>query len=99
MDLAHSPVVSVQPACAVAMAARSRSRAPCARTPCTLFPIISVECASVDSDASLPRDCLCTLTINEVWSVGNSAAARAHGHGLGSRALASSALLFFDDGV
>ena len=90
--LAPCPVASVQPACAVALAATSRSCAP-ARS--TLFPIVSAESAPIDSDASLPRDRLCTLAVNEVWSVGNSAAARAHGHGLGPRALGSSRFLFF----
>jgi hypothetical protein len=64
--LASSPVAGVQPACAVAMAATSRFYAPCARTGSTLFPIVSVGSASVDSDAPLPYDCLSTLTVNEV---------------------------------
>jgi hypothetical protein len=95
--LAPSPVAGVQPACAVARPATRRSRAPCARTRRTLFPIVSVESASIDPDTSLPCDRLGTLTVNEVCSVGNSAAARAHGHGLGFRALANFLFLFFDD--
>jgi hypothetical protein len=67
--LAPSPVPGVQPACAVAMAATSRSCAPCTHTRSTLFPIVSVESAAIDSDASLACDNLCTLTVNEVWSV------------------------------
>jgi|SRR6267143_859749 len=67
--LAPSAVVGVQPACAVALAATIRSYAPCVRTRSTLFPVVSVESASIDSDASLPCDHLCTLTVNEVWSV------------------------------
>jgi hypothetical protein len=67
--LAPSLVAGVQPACAVAMAATSRSCAPCARTRRTLFPIVNVESASIDSDAPLPCDRLCTLTVNEVCSI------------------------------
>jgi hypothetical protein len=95
--LAPSLVAGIQPACAVARPATSRSCAPCAPTRRTLFPIVSVESASIDSDTSLPCDRLGTLAVNEVCSVGNSAAARAHGHGLGSRALANFLFLFFDD--
>jgi hypothetical protein len=65
----HALVPGVQPACAVAMAATSRSCAPRTRTRSTLFPIVSAESASIDSDASLPRDHLFTLAVNEVWSV------------------------------
>jgi hypothetical protein len=95
--LASSLVASVQPACAITMATTRRSCAPCARTLGTRFPIVSVESASIDSNTSLPCDCLRTLTVNEVCSVRNSTAARAHCHRLGSRALASSRFLFLED--
>lgn len=64
--LASPPAVGVQPACAVARAATSGFYVPSARTRGTWFPIVGVESASIDSDASLPRDCLGTLTVNEV---------------------------------
>ena len=95
--LALSPVVDIQPACAIARAATSRCHAPCARARITQFPIVSVKSASIDSHASLPCDGLCALTVNEVCCIGNGAAARAHGHGLGFRALAGFLFLFFED--
>jgi len=88
-----SLVAGVQPACPVAMAATSHSYFPSTRARRALFPIVSVDSASIDSDTSLSCDHLCTLTVSESCSVGNSAAARADGHGLGLRA--SVCLLFW----
>jgi len=64
--LALCLVAGVQPARPVARAATSLSIVPCARARLALFPIVSVDGASIDADASLTRDCLCTLTIDEV---------------------------------
>jgi hypothetical protein len=64
--LASSFVAGVQPARAVAAAATSRSFAPGPRTRITLFPIVNVESAPIDSDASLPCDHLSTLSVDEV---------------------------------
>src|SRR5258706_13849844 len=79
------------------MAATSRFYAPSAGARSTLLPIVSVGSASIDSDASLPCDCLSTLTVDEVYSVGNGAAPRAHGHRPRLRALRGFHFLFFED--
>jgi len=89
-----SLVAGVQPAGPVAMAATSHSYFPSARTRGALFPIVGVESASIDSDASFPCDHLCALAVNVLCSVGNSTAASAHGHGPGFRASLSFPLLF-----
>jgi hypothetical protein len=79
------------------MAATSHSYFPSARARGALFPIVSVDSASIDSDASLPCDHLCALAVNVLCSVGDCAAAGAHGHGPGFRAPAGFAFLFLGD--
>jgi hypothetical protein len=58
LQLAFCFAARVQPGCAVAVAATRPFYAPCAGTRGTLVPIVRVESASIDADASLPRDCL-----------------------------------------
>src|SRR6266481_926438 len=95
-ELAPCPVSRIQPACTVALAATNRSIGPCSCTRFTLFPVVSVQSASIDPHASFPCNRLCALPINEVLCVGNSAAARAHGHGPGFRVLAIFLSLFLE---